>query len=87
MTEKRHNKEAVRTKGLTIEPPPKESGPESLYRVIYVIDINAEHVRQAAERAHEIMQDPESMRPVLHILDTQGHAVDVDLSDESTDDR
>ena len=86
MTQKMPNKEAVRAKGLTIEPPPKESGPESLYRVVYVIDICAENVRQAAERTHEIMQDPESMRPVLHILDTQGHAVDVDLSDGSTDD-
>ena len=66
---------------LTIEPPPKETGPERLYRVVYVIDINAVNPRQAAERAHEIMGDPASMRPVLDIIDSVGRRTRVDLSD------
>ena len=66
---------------LTIEPPPKETGPERLYRVVYVIDINARNPRQAAERAHEIMKDPASMRPVLKIIDSSGRQTRVDLSD------
>ena len=67
---------------LTIEPPPKETGPEQLYRVVYVIDINAMNPKQAAERAHEIMKDPQSMRPVLDIIDSSGRQTRVDLSDE-----
>jgi len=81
MTEETHNKEAVRAERLTIEPPPKESGPESLYRVIYVIDINAEDPRQAAESAYTLMQDPESMPPVLDVLDSNGRRTRMDLSE------
>jgi predicted alpha/beta superfamily hydrolase len=67
--------------GLTIELPPKESGPERLYRVVYVIDVNAMNPRQAAERTYEIMQDPQSIRPVLDIIDSVGGQTRVDLSD------
>ena len=67
--------------GLTIEPPPKDRGPERLYRVVYVIDINAMNPRQAAERAYEIMKDPQSIRPVLDIIDSSGRQTRVDLSD------
>ena len=66
---------------LTIEPPPKETGPEQLYRVVYVIDINAMNPRQAAERAYEIMKDPQSIQPVLDIIDSSGRQTRVDLSD------
>jgi predicted alpha/beta superfamily hydrolase len=81
MTEKTHNKDTVRTKGLTIEPPPKESGPESLYRVVYMIDINAKDPQQAAGRVHVLMQDPESIPPVLDVLDSNGRRTRVDLSE------
>ena len=67
---------------LTIEPPPKETGPEQLYRVAYVIDLNATNPRQAAERAYEIMKDPASWPPVLDIIDSSGRQTRVDLSDE-----
>jgi hypothetical protein len=30
---------------LTIEPPPRETGPEQLFRVVYVIDVNAMNPR------------------------------------------
>lgn len=69
-------------KGLPIEPPPKENGPERLYRVVYVIDVNAPNPQRAAECAHEIVKDPESMRPVLEVLDGAGRCTRVDLSQE-----
>lgn len=69
-------------KGLAIEPPPKETEPQPLYRVVYVIDVNAPNARQAAERVHQIMRDPQSLRPVLDILDADGRQTRVDLSQE-----
>jgi len=68
--------------GLIIEPPPKEDGPERLYRVVYVIDVSAMNPQQAAEHAYEIMRDAESMRPVLDVLDSAGQPTRVDLSEE-----
>ena len=68
--------------GLIIEPPPKEDGPERLYRVVYVIDVSAMDPQQAAEHAYEIMRDPESMRPILDVLDSTGRRTRVDLSEE-----
>jgi hypothetical protein len=68
--------------GLQIDPPPKEKGPERLYRVIYMIDINAFHPQEAAERTYEIMKDPQSMRPVLDVLEAAGRHTRVDLSEE-----
>jgi hypothetical protein len=70
------------SQGFTIEPPPKEKGPEPLYRVVYVIDVNAPNPQQAAERVYEIMQDPQSMRPVLEVLEPLGRCTRVDLSQE-----
>jgi len=71
-----------RLRGLTIEPPPEEQGPQRLYRVVYTIDINAAHAKQAAEQAHEIMKDPQSMPPVLDVIDSQGRLTRIDLSEE-----
>jgi hypothetical protein len=72
----------VSPKGFTLEPPPKDTGPESLYRVVYVIDINAKCAKQAAERAYQIMKDPQSMPPVLDIIAVDGRRTRVDLSQE-----
>ena len=68
--------------GLIIEPPPKEDGPERLYRVVYVIDVSAMNPQQAAEHAYEIMRDAQSMRPILDVLDSAGQPTRVDLSEE-----
>lgn len=68
------------SKGLWIEPPPKERGPEPLYRVVYVIDVNAPDAHQAAENACRIMSDPGSIRPVLRVLDHRGGETVVDLA-------
>ncbi len=69
--------------GLAIEPPPQEQGSqEPLYRVVYIIDVHAADVRDAAEYTHRIMADPGSMAPVLHVLNSEGHDVVIDLSQE-----
>jgi len=66
--------------GLFILPPPAEQNPpESLWRAVYVIDVNAADARQAAERAYQIMRDPRSLRPVLDVLDSKGDCTRVDL--------
>ena len=65
---------------FTIEPPPKENGPEKLYRVVYIIDVNAADPKEAAEFTHRIMTDPDSLPPVLHVIDEVGARVEVDLS-------
>jgi hypothetical protein len=69
-------------KGLHIDPPPAETGPEPLFRVVYVIDLNAQNTRAAAQETYDILTDPDSMPPVLHILDAQGHQTTIDLSQE-----
>jgi hypothetical protein len=80
--EQTHGKRMVPSQGLTVAPPPKEKGPEPLYRVVYVIDVNAPNPQQAAERVYEIMKDPQSMRPVLEALEPSGRCTRVDLSQE-----
>jgi len=68
--------------GLTIEPPPRETGIERLYRVVYVIDVSAPNPQRAAQCAYEIMADTDSMRPVLDVLDAAGRCTRVDLSQD-----
>ena len=70
-------------RGLKIGPPPKENGQEPLYRVVYTIDVNAKNAHQAAKHAHRIMTHPDSMRPVLQIVDSDGIHTEVDLSEDN----
>ena len=65
--------------GLTVSPPPTESGNPPLYRVVYVIDVHAVDARQAAKATHAIMSDPEAWPPVLETMDQQGHLRQIDL--------
>ncbi len=74
---------AIRSPGLQILPPIREEGPESLYRVVYVIDVGGQDSHAAAQTAYEMMSDPNSMYPVLHILDADGRDIIVDLADQS----
>ena len=67
--------------GLTIAPPPKEKAEESLFRVVYVIDVNAADAYAAAQYTHRIMTDPDSIPPVLQVIDHKGKTVTVDLSE------
>jgi len=64
-------------KKFIIDPPPKEKG---LYRVVYVIDIGAESSLDAAKKTHEIMTDPDSLAPVLEVVDQSGKVTKIDLS-------
>ena len=70
-------------KGLVIEPPHKEGGNEPLFRVVYVIDVNAASPIEAARTTHRIMADPESQPPVLDVIDHRGKTVSIDLSQET----
>ena len=69
-------------KGLAIEPPHEERGYEPLFRVAYVIDVNATGPSEAARQTHRIMSDPESQPPVLEVIDHRGKTVSIDLSEE-----
>ncbi len=64
---------------LTISVPPTESGSLPLYRVVYVIDVNATNAQAAAQEAHMIMSDPNSWPPILDTLDKVGHLIRIDL--------
>jgi UDP-N-acetylmuramyl tripeptide synthase len=67
----------MRCKCHKISPPPKEKGN---FRVIYVIDVNASNALLAAKLTHQIMTDPDSILPVLEVMDCKGKVVTVDLS-------
>jgi len=69
--------------GLKIDLPPEETSGEPLFRVAYMIDVNAGDVREAAEYTHRIMTDPDSLRPVLQVIDSGGNSTEVDLSDDA----
>jgi hypothetical protein len=73
--------------GLLIEPPPEEKGPEPLYRVVYVIDVNADDVREAADSTYRIMTDPEGLRPVLQVIDSKGTTTQIELPEDDAGSR
>jgi hypothetical protein len=68
--------------GLKIGPPPKDNSQEPLYRVVYTIDVGAKNPHQAAENTHRIMTDPNSMLPVLQVVDFNGACTEIDLSED-----
>ena len=68
------------SKNFIIEPPPKE---KDLYRVVYVIDVNADSPLDAAKKTHLIMTDPDSLAPVLEVVDQGGKVTKIDLSKSS----
>jgi hypothetical protein len=68
------------SKIFIIEPPPKE---KDLYRVIYVIDVNADSPLDAAKMTERIMTDPDSLAPVLEVVDQGGKITKIDLSKSS----
>lgn len=68
------------SKIFIIEPPPKE---KDLYRVVYVIDVNADSPLDAAKQTERIMTDPDSLAPVLEVVDQGGKVTKIDLSRSS----
>jgi len=67
----------VKKKVLQIMPPPKE---KDLYRVVYVIDVVADNPLEAAKKTHLIMTDPDSLAPVLEVVDQGSKVTKIDLS-------
>jgi hypothetical protein len=65
-----------------IQPPPAEKGDEPLFRVIYVIDVNAANPLDAARLTHQIMTDPDSLPPVLEVMNHKGNVEKIDLSEK-----
>ena len=69
------------SKDYRIEPPPKDSGAEPLFRVVYEIDVNAADERKAAEQAWQMMRAEDAFEPVMVILDSAGKQTKLDLSE------
>ena len=65
-------------KGLHIQPPPKDSDP--VFRVVYVIDVGARNIVEAAWTAHQMMIDSDSLPPIVEVIDNRGNKVRIDLS-------
>jgi len=65
------------SKDFIIEPPPKE---KDLYRVVYVIDVSTDSSLDAAKKTYKIMTDPDSLAPVLEVVDQSGKVKKIDLS-------
>jgi hypothetical protein len=70
------------SRAFRIQPPPTEKCDEPLFRVIYVIDVNAVDALEAAKLTHQIMTDPDSMLPVLEVMDHKGQVEKIDLSEK-----
>lgn len=69
------------SKDYRIAPPPKDSGEEPLFRVVYAIDVNASNEQKAAETAWGLMRAKDAFDPVLMILDSKGRQTQLDLTD------
>lgn len=67
-------------KSFHIQPPPVEAGNKPLFRVIYVIDVGADNIIEAAMNAYEIMSDSESLLPIMEVIDNRGNKITIDLS-------
>ena len=67
-------------KEYIINHPPDETVSEPLFRVIYVIDVNAVNPIEAAKLTHRIMTDHDSLPPVLEVMDHKGTVEKIDLS-------
>lgn len=65
-------------KGYFIQPPPKDSDP--VFRVVYVIDVGARNIADAAWAAYDMMTASDSLPPVLEVIDNKGNEVRIDLS-------
>ena len=69
------------SKKIHIQPPPIEKSNEPLFRVIYVIDVGAVNIIEAAMNAYEIMSDSDSLPPILEVIDNKGNKIKIDLSE------
>ena len=70
---------------LTILAPWEDRGDEPLFRVVYMIDLNAPCPEDAARHAYRIMSSPTSVPPVLEVIDHTGNTTTVDLWQDNGD--
>lgn len=63
---------------VSVAPPPNEKG---LFRVVYVIDVGAGNINEAAVNAYEMMSASDSLPPVLEVIDNKGNKIKIDLSE------
>ncbi len=71
-------------KNHIIKPPPEDEGSPPLFRVVYAIDVDAEDETEAAKKAYRMMRDEDSLAPILTVINSDGKATQVDLSEEGT---
>ena len=71
------------SRNYQIEPPPNDKGSQPLFRVVYVIDVSAPNALEAAKLTHQIMADPDSLSPVLEVMDCKGTVIKIDLSKDN----
>ena len=69
------------SKDYKIVPPPKDSGVEPLFRVVYEIDVGAADERKAAEQAWQMMRAEDAFDPIMMVLDSEGKQTVFDLSE------
>jgi len=69
------------SKDYRIEPPPKDSGAEPLFRVVYAIDVNASDEQKAAETTWQMIRAKDAFDPILMVLDSEGKQTQFDLTD------
>ena len=65
-------------KGVSIMSPPKVRPP--VFRVVYVIDVGAGNVVEAAKRAYAMMTNSDSIPPIVEVMDNRGNKVRIDMS-------
>lgn len=68
------------SKNHIIRPPARETDCEPLFRVVYLIDVEATNELEAAKKAWQIMQDENSLPPVLTVISHWGKQTEIDLS-------
>jgi len=71
----------MKNKDYRISPPPKDSGQEPLFRIVYAIDVNAFDEKKAAEQAWQMMRAKDAFDPIFMVLDAEGKQTQLDLTD------
>jgi hypothetical protein len=67
-------------RNISIPPPPVEKGAQTLYRVVFVIDLPAKGPDSAAQQAQDMMSDLNSWPPILQVIDHRGRITTIDLA-------
>jgi hypothetical protein len=67
-------------KNYIVKPPPDDKGFEPSFRVVYEIDVPASDAHAAAESVWRIIKAPDSLPPVLTVIDVQGKRTVIDLA-------